>query len=160
MIKNQGQKLRKNQKTEMYPYVRINWNAISWGKDFILDELQPIEKPDSRIKRIEIKLRLEVENWIQKTASERWIGDLGGEKTEKELPGFVRNTKHDPLEEGEEDQIDTSDLKINPAETKTVPTDAQIPGARIDAQGESDVTGANRGVRSTFESRPSRGILQ
>jgi hypothetical protein len=77
MMKKQGQKLRKNQKTEMHPSVRRHWNTIRWGKDFILDELHPIEKPDSRIKRIEIKLRLEVENWIQQTGSTRWVEDLG-----------------------------------------------------------------------------------
>jgi hypothetical protein len=85
----------------------MHWNTISLGKDFILDELQPIEKPDSRIKRIEIKPRLQAENRIQKTGSERWVSDLGGEEIEIEFPGFVTNTKHDPPKEEEEDQIDT-----------------------------------------------------
>jgi hypothetical protein len=44
----------------MHPYVRMQWNRISWGKDFILDELQLTEKPDSRIKKTKIKPRLEV----------------------------------------------------------------------------------------------------
>jgi hypothetical protein len=63
----------------------------------------------------------------------------------------VTNTKHNPPEEEEEDQRDTWDVKINPAEPKTVATDAQIPGARIDAQGGGDVTGANRGVRALLK---------
>jgi hypothetical protein len=136
----------------MYPDARIDGNKISRGKDFTEDESQPIEKPDSRIKKIEIKPRLEAENC-------RCVGDVGGEETEKELPRFVTSTKHNPPDEEQEDQIDTWDVEINPAEPKTVATDAQILGARIDAQAEDDVTGANRGVRSTFESRPNRGIF-
>jgi hypothetical protein len=137
----------------------MHGNKISRGKDFILDESQPIEKPDSRIKKIEIKPRLDAENWRHKTGSESWVGDLGREETEKELPRFVTNTKHNPLQEEEEDQIDTWNSKINPAEPKTVPTDAQIPGAKIDTHVEGEETGANRGVRVTFESHPNRGIF-
>jgi hypothetical protein len=86
---------------------------------------------------------------------------ISGERKQKNnLPGFVTMTKHNPPEEEQEDQIDTWNLKINPAEPKTVPTDAQIPGAKIDTHVEGDETGTNRGVRVTFESRPSRGILQ
>jgi hypothetical protein len=67
----------------MYPYVRIHANKISRGKDFILDESQPTEKPDRRIQKIEIKPRLEAENWRHKSGSERWVGDVGERKQKK-----------------------------------------------------------------------------
>jgi hypothetical protein len=52
---------------------------------------------------------------------------------------------HDNRPEEEEDQIDTWEKKIEPAEPKTVPTTATVPGLAIDATVGGTVTGANRG---------------
>jgi hypothetical protein len=67
---------------KMRAYERTHWNKIAWEKDFtirdegpygtklrtdvILEEIQPKNKPDARIKTITIKLLMNNEDCYQK----------------------------------------------------------------------------------------------
>jgi hypothetical protein len=62
----------------MYPSRRTHWNKIGWGQEFIieddnpdgqklrldgyLNEIQPPNKADARIKRIAVKLKLKAKD--------------------------------------------------------------------------------------------------
>jgi hypothetical protein len=146
----------------MRPYIRTHWNKIAWGRDFtietesdqgqkvrsdvFLDELQPRDRPDGRIKRVTVKLRFQTYDWYQKTGQDMWKGSCDGDITSKEPIRFTTSTKHkNPEEEEEEDQVDTWNIHIEPAEPKTVPTTGSIPSHRFDGNLKGELDGAHVG---------------
>jgi hypothetical protein len=143
----------------MHAYRRTHWNKIAWGRDFtieteseqgqrersdvFLDELQPRDRPDGRIKRVTVKLRFQAYDWYQKTGQDMWKGTCDGDITSKEPIRFTTSTKHkNPEEEEEEDQVDTWKIHIEPAEPKTVPTTGTLEATVIEGQLGGVIEGA------------------
>jgi hypothetical protein len=78
--------------------------------DVFMEEIQPEDRPDGRIKRITIKLKMEGYDWIEKTGHEIFRGTSFGETEANEEARFITHTKHNKPEE-EEDQVDTWDIR-------------------------------------------------
>jgi hypothetical protein len=99
----------------MYPYRRTHWNKIAWGREFtietesnqgdkvrsdaFMEEIQPEDKPDTRIKRLRTKLRLPAYDWYQKTGNDIYKGACDGDLEAKEEFRFTTSTKHNKPEE-------------------------------------------------------------
>jgi hypothetical protein len=79
-----------------------------------MDERQPENRPDARIKKATIRLRLESYDRHQKTGNEVFKGTSDGEIEAKKDPRFIAITKDNHSEE-EEDQVDKWDIRIQPA---------------------------------------------
>jgi hypothetical protein len=143
----------------MHPYKRTHWNKIAWARDFTIETesepgekmrsdvfiegLQPRDRPDGRVKRVTAKLRLQQYDWYQKTGHEVFKGTCDGEFDAKEPIRFTTSTKHkNPEEEEEEDQVDTWNIHIEPAEPKTVPTTGTLEATNIEGSLGGTINGA------------------
>jgi hypothetical protein len=162
--------VKKNQLYHMDPFIRTHWNKLAWGKEFtreddgeyrnklrsdmFRDEMQPENKPNGRIKRITVRLKMEAEDWYQETGHEIFIGTASGYCTAKEERRFVTSTKHNQPEEEEQDQIDTWQIRMDAVEPKKGQTHMDIQVGAIN----SNMNGSPGGAQiSTIELEPRLG---
>jgi hypothetical protein len=144
----------------MRPFRRTHWNKIAWEREFIindegpygrklktdisLEEIQPENKPNARIKAVTVKILLTKEDWYQKTGHEIFKGTCDGVFESKEPIRFTTSTKHkNPEEEEEEDQVDVFNINIEPAEPKTEETEMPIEDSALNANMNGTTEGAH-----------------
>jgi hypothetical protein len=77
-----------------------------------------------RIKRIKISMKMEPENWLQKTGFESHTGFMHW-ATEGKTARFITITKHKKPDTEEEDQVDVMQLQIEGDNAKTEEIDMQ-----------------------------------